>query len=161
KVEVRAYREHFETEDELVAAVADCEILVAIRERTRFTPSLFARLPKLKFISTQGMRNAAIDLDAAGARGVLVSGTGSPRTGTPQLAWGLILGFARHIPEERANMRAGGFWQTTIGMDIAGRTLGVLGLGVIGTKVSQVAKVFGMKVQAWSQNLTAEKCAAA
>lgn len=161
KVGVTFIQAHFETEDALVAAIADCEIVVAMRERTPFPRSIFARLPKLKLLVTTGPKNAAIDLAAAGERGVLVCGTGSFGSGTAELTWALILAFARQIPLEYANIRSAGPWQSTVGMDLHGKTLGVLGLGRLGSRVAVIGNAFGMRVTAWSQNLTDEKCAAA
>jgi phosphoglycerate dehydrogenase-like enzyme len=131
-----------------------------MRERTPFPRSLFARLPKLKLLVTTGMRNAAIDLAAAAEHGVTVCGTGSHGPETAELTWALILAFARHIPLEYGQLRSGGRWQSSVGMDLKGARLGVLGLGRLGSQVARIGKAFGMQVQAWSQNLTAEKRAA-
>ena len=161
RVEVRFLHDRLPDEDAVVAAVGDCEVLVAMRERTPFTRSLLERLPKLKLLVTTGPRNAAIDLKATRDLGIKVCGTGGFGPGTAELTWALILGFARSIHLENANMRRGVPWQTTVGMDIHGRTLGVLGLGKLGGQVAAIGRAFGMKVIAWSQNLTAEACAAA
>lgn len=160
KIDLRVYHDHFQSEDTVARGIADCEIVVAMRERTPFQRGLFARLPKLKLLVTTGMRNAAIDLAAAAEHGVTVCGTGSHGSETAELTWGLILAFARHIPLEYSQLRAGGRWQSSVGMDLKGARLGVLGLGRLGSQVSRIGKAFGMQVQAWSQNLTAEKCAA-
>jgi phosphoglycerate dehydrogenase-like enzyme len=159
KVEVRALREHYTGEDALAAHLADCEVVVIMRERTPFGASLLGKLPKLRLLITSGMRNQAIDLTAAAARGVVVCGTASLSTPPVELTWALILGLARHITTESASLRANGPWQQTIGLDLCGRTLGLLGLGKIGARVAQIGQAFGMKVQAWSQNLTPERAA--
>jgi phosphoglycerate dehydrogenase-like enzyme len=161
RVEVRVFNEHFEERDALVAAIGGCEIVVAMRERTPFDRSLFERLPKLKLLVTTGERNASIDLAAAAAQGVVVSATASHPSGTGELTWGLILALTRHIPDEYAHLRAGGRWQTSVGTDLAGRRLGIIGLGRIGSHVARVGKAFGMQVEAWSRSLGADKCAAA
>lgn len=161
RVELRIYNNHFETEDEVAAAIEDCHIALIMRERTQFRRSLFERLPNLKLLVTTGPRNAAIDLAAAAAHGIVVSGTGSFGGSTAELTWGLIIAFARSIPLEYGNFRARGPWQSTVGQNLFGRRLGVIGLGTLGQRVAQVGKAFGMQVQAWSQNLTRERCAAA
>ena len=148
-------------EDELVSLINDCEIVVLMRERTPFTRSLIARLPALKLIVTSGMRNAAIDLEAARERGVTVCGTASRAEPPAELTWALILALARHVTQEAAAFRANGPWQSTIGVDLHGRTLGVLGLGNIGSRVARVGAAFGMRVLAWSENLTPDRARAA
>lgn len=160
RVELRALDQHFAHQDELVAAIGDCEIVVIMRERTPFRAPLFARLPRLKLLITTGMRNASIDLAAAAAHGVVVCGTASASEPPAELTWALILGLARQIVPEHTALRAGGPWQSTVGMDLHGRRLGLLGLGKIGTRVARVGLAFGMDVVAWSQNLTAERAAA-
>jgi phosphoglycerate dehydrogenase-like enzyme len=151
-------REHLNTDDELVAALAGTEVVVAMRERTPFTRARLERLPDLRLLVTTGMVNAAIDLAAAHDLGVEVRGTGSLPTPTAELTWGLIIGLLRHIPAEDHAVRTGG-WQHTIGPDLAGHTLGVVGLGNLGERVARVGTAFGMRVIAWSQNLTAERAA--
>ncbi|MEV5122156.1 D-2-hydroxyacid dehydrogenase family protein [Streptomyces decoyicus] len=158
-VDVRTLRQPFRSEDEVVAAIGDCEIVVAMRERTPFPASLLARLPRLRLLITSGMRNAAIDLEAAARHGVTVCGTASNTEPPVELTWALILGLARNVITESAAMRAGGPWQSTVGADLHGRTLGLLGLGKIGTRVARIGQAFGMNVTAWSQNLTAERAA--
>jgi phosphoglycerate dehydrogenase-like enzyme len=150
---------HIADRDQLVAAIADFDIVVAMRERTAFDAALFAKLPKLKLLVTTGMRNAAIDLDAATAHGVTVCGTDGVASATAELTWGLIIGFSRFIPQEFANFRASGNWQFTVGFDLHGKTLRLLGLGRLGAQVARVGLAFGMRVIAWSQNLTRERCA--
>ncbi len=161
RAEVRFLHERLPDADAVVAAVGDCEVVVAMRERTPFPRTLLERLPKLKLLVTTGPRNAAIDLKATRDLGITVCGTGGFGPGTAELTWALILGFARHIPLENANMRRGVPWQTTVGMDLHGSTLGVLGLGKLGGQVAAIGRAFGMKVIAWSENLKPEACAAA
>ncbi|WP_375454255.1 D-2-hydroxyacid dehydrogenase family protein [uncultured Methylobacterium sp.] len=158
-VVLRPFRERFETQDALVAAIADCEIVVIMRERTPFPASLFARLPRLRLLVTSGMRNAAIDLAAAKAHGVTVCGTASASEPPVELTWALILALARRVVPEANALRAGG-WQSTVGADLAGRRLGLLGLGRIGARVARIGLAFGMEVSAWSANLTPERAAA-
>jgi phosphoglycerate dehydrogenase-like enzyme len=159
RVEVTSLREHIADEDALVDKLADADVVIMMRERTRFPASLFERLPKLGLLITSGMRNAAIELAAAGD--VVVCGTGSSSTPPAELTWGLILGLARQIPVENSNLRMNGPWQSTVGVDLNGRCLGIVGLGKIGTRVAQVGRAFGMRVTAWSPNLTDERAAAA
>ena len=159
-LDVRVLHRHA-GEDELVSLISDCEIVVLMRERTPFTRSLIARLPALKLIVTSGMRNAAIDLEAARERGVTVCGTASRAEPPAELTWALILALARHVTQEAAAFRANGPWQSTIGADLHGRTLGVLGLGNIGSRVARVGAAFGMRVLAWSENLTPDRARAA
>ncbi|MEU9500280.1 D-2-hydroxyacid dehydrogenase family protein [Streptomyces sp. NPDC048196] len=158
-VEVRTLREPFRSEDEVVAAIGDCEMVVAMRERTPFPASLLARLPRLRLLITSGMRNAAIDLAAAAGHGITVCGTASNTEPPVELTWALILGLARNVVAENTAMRAGGPWQSTLGADLHGRTLGLLGLGKIGGRVARIGLAFGMDVVAWSRNLTAERAA--
>ncbi|MCJ2106842.1 D-2-hydroxyacid dehydrogenase family protein [Methylobacterium sp. E-041] len=160
RVALRTFRAGFATQDALVEAIAECEIVVMMRERTPFPAALLARLPKLKLLVTSGMRNASIDLAAAKARGITVCGTASGSEPPVELTWALILGLARRVVPEANALRAGG-WQTSVGADLAGRRLGILGLGKIGTRVARIGQAFGMAVSAWSPNLTAERAAEA
>ena len=160
-VDVRTHGLPFRSEDEVVEAIGDCEIIVAMRERTPFPASLLARLPRLRLLITSGMRNASIDLSAAAQHGVTVCGTGSNTEPPVELTWALILGLARNVVAESTAMRAGGPWQSTLGTDLHGRRLGLLGLGKIGTRVARIGQAFGMDVVAWSRNLTAERAAEA
>jgi phosphoglycerate dehydrogenase-like enzyme len=159
-VEIAVERHPFVDEDSTVRALADSEIVAAMRERTAFPKSLVGRLPKLKLLITTGMRNASFDMAALKDRGVTVCGTGGPggNEDTAELAWGLILGAARRIAEDHQLMRLGG-WQTRIGHRVAGKTLGLVGLGRLGSAVARVGLAFHMKAIAWSQNLTAERAA--
>ncbi len=157
-VEVTVFREHL---TDVAEALRDFDIVVIMRERTPFPASLLARLPKLRLLITSGMRNASIDLAAAAERGVTVCGTKSRSEPPVELTWALILGLARQLVPETAAMRSGGRWQSTLGVDLAGATLGLVGLGKIGMRVAAVATAFGMNVVAWSQNLTAERASAA
>jgi phosphoglycerate dehydrogenase-like enzyme len=156
-VAVTVFNDHVEGEI-LVERLKPFDVLVVTRERTKLPRSLVAQLPNLKLVVTAGMRNLGIDLTACREHGVLVCGTGSGSSPTAELAWGLILALARHIPEEDRSLRAG-TWQTTIGTGLRGKTLGVLGLGRLGTQVARVGLAFDMKVIAWSQNLTVERAA--
>ncbi len=159
KVEWRVSSEPILDREALVYALADAEVIVAMRERTAFDGALFERLPKLKLLVTTGMRNAAIDLEAAADHDVTVCGTEGSVGATAELAFGLILSLMRHIPHEASLFRSGGKWQTTLGRELNGRQLGILGLGKLGAKLAKFGLAFGMKVSAWSQNLTPERCA--
>ncbi|WP_407552166.1 D-2-hydroxyacid dehydrogenase family protein [Streptomyces sp. Pv4-95] len=158
-VDVRTLRQPFRSEDEVVDAIGDCEIVVAMRERTPFPATLLDRLPRLRLLITSGMRNASIDLEAAARLGVTVCGTASNIEPPVELTWALLLGLARNVATESAAMRGNGPWQSTLGADLHGRRLGLLGLGRIGTRVARIGQAFGMDVAAWSQNLTAERAA--
>jgi phosphoglycerate dehydrogenase-like enzyme len=151
-----ALERHIDDADELVEALSGAEIVVAMRERTPFPAAILDRLPDLKLLITTGMANASIDVAAAGANGVAVCGTASVGPPTAELSWGLILSLLRSIPAEDAAMREGG-WQTTIGGDLDGATLGLVGLGRLGRRMARIGKAFGMEVLAWSQNLDPEE----
>ncbi|EFF92290.1 MULTISPECIES: D-2-hydroxyacid dehydrogenase family protein [Streptomyces] len=157
RVEVVTYDEHFTTEDALAAAIADADIVVTLRERVPFPASLLDRLPRLKLLIASGMRNSVIDYAAARANGVTVCGTESAGTPPVELTWALLLGLARGIVQENNALRAGGPWQSTVGADLHGRRLGVLGLGRIGSRMAKVGLAFGMEVTAWSHNLTKDR----
>jgi phosphoglycerate dehydrogenase-like enzyme len=152
--------QHIADPDELVEALAGAEIVVAMRERTQFPAETLDRLPDLKLLITTGMGNVAIDVGAAQRNGVVVCGTGMHGPATAELAWALILGLVRKIPAEDTAMRRGD-WQTTIGGDLAGATLGLVGLGRLGKRMVPVAKAFDMDVVAWSTNLDPEEARAA
>ncbi len=155
-----ALEQHLADPDALVEALSEAEIVVAMRERTAFPAAIFERLPELKLLITTGMANVAIDVAAAQRAGVVVCGTRMHPPGTAELSWGLILSLLRKIPSEDAAMRLGG-WQNTIGGDLAGATLGLLGFGRLGKRMAQVAQAFEMEVLAWSQNLDPEEARAA
>ena len=158
-LEIKVFNAHLGAADKVIAALQGFDIVCAMRERTAFPRAVIEKLPQLKLLITTGLRNASIDVAAAKERGVVVCGTpvvGSPTSG---IAVGLMLELNRRIGYEDARMKAGVPWQTTIGMDLEGLTLGVLGLGKLGTRTAKIAQAFGMKVIAWSQNLTPEKCA--
>lgn len=155
-VDVVAFTDHLADEDALVARLRDFDVVVAMRERTPFPRAVLARLPNLRLLVTTGRRNASIDVAAATEHGITVSGTASHASGPVELTWALILAVARHLPQEDASVRGGG-WQETVGTDLDGATLGVLGLGRLGAKVAQIGRAFGMDVVAWSQNLTDER----
>ena len=161
RVEVVAFAAHHADEDELAAALADFDIVVTLRERVAFPASLFARLPRLRLLVASGMRNSVIDYAAADAHGVTVCGTASSSTPPVELTWALLLGLARGIVAENTALREGGPWQSTVGADLDGRRLGILGLGKIGARVARIALAFGMEVTAWSPNLTEERAAEA
>ena len=156
QAEVTAYPDHLDEEDALVARLADAEVIVAMRERTPFQRSLIERLPNLKLLVTTGARNASIDVQAAADAGVTVCGTGGLAHPTAELTWALILAMLRRIPKEEQGI-LGGRWQVDLGEDAYGKTLGVLGLGRLGSRVAAVGQAFGMDVLAWSQNLTRER----
>ena len=142
----------------VIQALADFEIVCAMRERTPFPRAVIEALPKLRLLISTGARNASFDLQAAKERNVVVCGTPGAGNPTAAIAIGLMLELTRHIGFEHQRMTSGELWQSTIGVDLEGETLGVIGLGKLGTRVATIAKAFGMKVIAWSQNLNAEKC---
>jgi phosphoglycerate dehydrogenase-like enzyme len=156
--DVATFVDHVDEQDALVERLEEFEIVCAMRERTPFPRPLLERLPNLKLLITSGARNASIDLRAAADRGVIVCGTGSVGHATAELTWGLILSLYRHIPDEHQSLVEGG-WMTTVGNDLGGKTLGLIGLGRLGSRVAAVAKAFDMTVLAWSQNLTSERAA--
>ena len=158
RVDVTVFNQPFASPEAAAAALQDFEIICAMRERTPFPHAMFAALPKLKLLITSGMRNNSIDMEAAKDRQVVVCGTHWPRDPTAPLTMGLILELTRNIGRENARMHAGEYLQKHVGIEIEGKTLGVVGLGKLGAKVSGLAKAFGMNVIAWSPNLTAERC---
>ncbi|MET8785938.1 MULTISPECIES: D-2-hydroxyacid dehydrogenase family protein [unclassified Streptomyces] len=157
RVEVVSFAAHFADEDALAEALAEFDIVVTLRERVPFPGSLFARLPRLRLLVASGMRNSVIDHAAAQAHGVTVCGTASSSAPPVELTWALLLGLARGIVEESNTLRGGGPWQSTVGADLHGRRLGLLGLGKIGSRVAQIGLAFGMEVVAWSRHLTEER----
>ena len=154
--EVEFIDRHIVDDGDLVQVLSGAEVAVAMRERTAFTAGRLERLPDLRLLVTTGRVNASIDVEAARAQGIVVCGTESTTSATPELTWGLILSVLRSIPAEDAAVRGGG-WQSTVGGDLDGHRLGVVGLGRLGTKVARVGAAFGMDVVAWSQNLDAER----
>jgi phosphoglycerate dehydrogenase-like enzyme len=156
-VRVEFLTEHLEDEA-LVERIAGCEIVVAMRERTAFPARILERLPKLRLLVTTGMRNRAIDVRAATDAGIVVCGTHGLTWSTAELTWGLVIASVRNLFVETASMRAGG-WQRTIGMDLSGRTLGVVGLGHLGARVAGYGLAFDMRVVAWSPHLSVERAA--
>jgi phosphoglycerate dehydrogenase-like enzyme len=156
--EVVAFNRHLGSDDERADALRDFDVVMALRERMPLSRALIERLPQLRLIVTAGMRNAAIDIAAAQARGIVVCGTGGLPYPTAELTIGLMLALARDIPGQQQALREGR-WQTTAGRGLNGKTLGVLGLGTLGTRVARIARVLEMNVVAWSRNLTDEKAA--
>jgi len=158
RAEITVFNEPFASPEAAASALKDFEIICAMRERTPFPRSLFAALPKLKLLITSGMRNAAIDMEAAKDHQVVLCGTQWARDPTAPLTMGLILELTRNIGRENARMHAGEPLQKFVGIEIEGKTLGIVGLGKLGSKVAGMAKAFGMNVIAWSPNLTPERC---
>jgi phosphoglycerate dehydrogenase-like enzyme len=157
-VEVTVFRDHVDDDDALVARLRPFEVVLAMRERTPFGVARLERLPSLRLLVTTGMGNAAIDVAAAARLGITVCGTRGLPSPTAELTWALILALVRHVPAEDRALRTGG-WQHTIGTELAGRTLGVIGLGRLGTRVAAIGRAFEMDVVAWSQNLSADTAA--
>ena len=157
---VDVFSDHLADPAAVARRLADHEVVVAMRERTPFPRALLERLPRLKLLITTGMRNASIDVAAAIERGVTVCGTGGLPYPTAELTWALILAIFRRVPTEDRQTREGR-WQVSVGLGLNGKTLGVLGLGTLGSRVARVGRAFEMPVLAWSQNLTAEKAAEA
>ncbi len=157
KYEFKIFSEPFLDEADAIDQLADFEALLIMRERTKITENLISNLKKLKYIITSGMRNKAINLDAAKKRKIIVSGTDININPTAELTWALMLGIARNFKQEIDNMYQG-YWQTTVGFEIKGKILGLIGLGRVGSQVAKIAKVFGMEVMAWSENLSLDKC---
>ena len=152
------FHEHVSDISELASRLQGCDVVSAMRERTPFPRALLEQLPDLKLLVTTGARNASIDVQAATDLGILVCGTGGLGYPTAELTWGIILSMLRYIPEEQTALRAGR-WQSTVGVGVNGKVLGVLGLGRLGSQVATVGTAFGMEVIAWSQNLTPERAA--
>ena len=161
KVEV--FSDHLEDQGAVAERLREFEVVVAMRERTPFPRALLEQVPGLQLLVTTANQNAAIDVEAARELGVVVSGTGGTVSlgySTSELTWGLILALARQIPREDRAVREGG-WQVSMGQGLQGKTLGIIGLGNLGTKLASVGRAFGMEIAAWSQNLTAERAIAA
>ncbi|KAI5898440.1 uncharacterized protein SCHCODRAFT_02612110 [Schizophyllum commune H4-8] len=158
KVDITVYNDTLHDEDALVERLAKYEIICAMRERTKFNRSLIDRLPKLKLIATTGSRNRGIDTVYAAEKGIVVSGTNNKGASTVEHIWALILSAAREIPREHNSIRsANPQWQTTVPFGLYGKTLGLVGLGRLGSRVAEIARVFGMRVQAWSPHLTEDR----
>ncbi|MDB2514825.1 D-2-hydroxyacid dehydrogenase family protein [Candidatus Pelagibacter bacterium] len=157
KYEFKIFNEPFEDEANAIEELSDFEALLIMRERTPITKNLIDNLNNLKYIITSGSRNKAIDLIAAKKRRVIVCGTEIDFAGTTELTWGLILGLARNFKEEIDNMYQG-YWQSTIGLELKGKILGLVGLGRVGSQVAKIGKAFGMEVMAWSENLNLDTC---
>src|SRR5437763_4588320 len=158
RVDVTVFNQPFATAEAAAGALRDFEIICAMRERTPFPRAMFAALPNLKLLITSGMRNAAIDMEAAKQHNVVLCGTQWGRDPTAPLTMGIILELTRNIGRENARMHAGERLQKFVGLEIEGRTLGVVGLGKLGSKVAKLAQAFGMNVIAWSPNLTPARC---
>ena len=157
KYEIKIFSEPFVDEADVIEQLSDFEALLVMRERTPITKNIIKNLTKLKFIITSGLRNKSIDLEAAQKRKIIVCGTESNTNPTPELTWALILGLARNFKEEIDNMYQG-YWQTTVGVELKGKILGLIGLGKVGSQVAKIGKAFGMEVMAWSENLNLDTC---
>ena len=157
KYEFKIFSEPFLDEAEAIEQLADFEALLIMRERTPVTKNLIDNLNDLKFIITTGMRNKSINLEATKKRKIIVCGTDINTNPTPELTWALILGLARNFKEEIDNMYQG-YWQTTVGIELKGKILGLIGLGKVGKQVAKIGKAFGMQVMAWSENLNLDDC---
>ena len=157
KYEFKIFSEPFLEEADAIEQLAEFEALMIMRERTPISKNLIDNLDNLKFIITSGLRNKSIDLDAAKKRKIIVCGTESNTNPTPELTWALILGLVRNFKEEIDNMYQG-YWQTTVGVELKGKILGLIGLGKTGSQVAKIGKAFGMQVMAWSENLNLDTC---
>ena len=157
-IDIKVFNEHLGSADQVIAALKDFAIVCAMRERTAFPRAVIDALPELKLLITTGMRNASIDLEAAKDKGIVVCGTLAVGNATAAIATGLMLELARHIGYENMRLKSGAFWQSTIGLDLEGLTLALLGLGKLGSRMAEIGRAFKMHVIAWSQNLTPEKC---
>jgi phosphoglycerate dehydrogenase-like enzyme len=160
RAEITVFQDHLADSDSLVERLLPFDVICVMRERTPLTAEILSQLPNLKLICSNAAQNASIDVEAALRQGVLISATGGGSNGAPELTWALILASARHLSAELGSVRSGG-WQTGVGNDLQGSTLGLLGLGRVGSSVAAVGRAFGMKVIAWSQNLTASAAEAA
>ena len=157
KYEFKIFSKPFQDEADAIEQLSDFEALLIMRERTPITKNLIDNLNNLKFIITTGMRNQSIDLEAANKRKIIVCGTDINTNPTPELTWALVLGLARNFKEEFDNMYQG-YWQTTVGIELKGKILGLIGLGKVGKQVAKIGKAFGMQVMAWSENLNLDDC---
>jgi phosphoglycerate dehydrogenase-like enzyme len=154
---INVFTEPFVDEKETIEQLKDFEALLIMRERTHITKNIISALKNLKYIVTSGMRNNSIDLEEAKKRKIIVSGTEINKNPTSELTWALILGLARNLKTESENMYQG-YWQTTLGFELKGKILGLIGLGNIGSEVARIGKAFGMQVMAWSENLNLNNC---
>ena len=157
KYEFKIFSKPFSDEEDALEQLNDFEALLIMRERTPITKNIIENLNKLKFIITSGLRNKAIDLEAAKNKKIIVCGTEMNTNPTPELTWSLLLGLARNLKEEIDNMYQG-YWQTTVGVELKGKILGLIGLGKVGSQVAKIGKAFGMEIMAWSENLDLDKC---
>jgi len=157
KFDIKIFSVPFKNEEEAIEQLIDFEALLIMRERTKITANLINNLKKLKYIATSGMRNKAIDFEAAKKKKIIVTGTEININPTCELTWALILGLARNIKPEIDNMFQG-YWQSTIGVELKGKILGLIGLGRVGSQVAKIGKAFGMEVMSWSENLSLDQC---
>ena len=157
KYEFKIFSEPFLDEADAIDQLSDFEALLVMRERTPLTKNLIDNLTKLKFIITSGLRNKSIDLETAKKRKIIICGTEMNTNPTPELTWSLILGLARNLKTEIDNMYQG-YWQTTVGVELKGKILGLIGLGKVGSQVAKIGKAFGMQIMAWSENLNLDTC---
>ena len=157
RYEINVFTEPFVDEKEIIEKLKDFEALLIMRERTHITKNIIGALKNLKYIVTSGMRNKSIDLVEAKKRKIIISGTEINKNPTSELTWALILGLARNLKTESENMYQG-YWQTTLGFELKGKILGLIGLGNIGSEVARIGKAFGMQVMAWSENLNLNNC---
>jgi phosphoglycerate dehydrogenase-like enzyme len=160
-LDIKVFDKHLGDTAQAAAALQGFPLICAMRERTPFPAAMFDKLPELKLLTTTGMVNRGIDLDAAKAHNVMVCGTPSFGNPTAGITWGLILELTRSIGRENARLKSGEVWQSVVGTDVEGLTLGIIGLGKLGTRVGEIAKAFRMKVAVWSQNITPERASKA
>ena len=157
KYEFKIFSEPFLDEADAIDQLSDFEALLVMRERTPLTKNLIDNLTRLKFIITSGLRNKSIDLETAKKKKIIICGTEMNTNPTPELTWSLILGLARNLKTEIDNMYQG-YWQTTVGVELKGKILGLIGLGKVGSQVAKIGKAFGMQIMAWSENLNLDTC---
>ena len=157
KYEIKIFSESFKDETDVIDQLSEFEALLIMRERTPITKNIIENLNRLKFIVTSGLRNKSIDLEAAKKKKIIICGTEMNNSPTPELTWGLILALARNFKQEIDNMYQG-YWQTTVGVELKGKILGLIGLGKVGSQVAKIGKAFGMQVMAWSENLNLDRC---
>ena len=157
KYEFKIFNKPFDDEADALDQLSDFEALLIMRERTPITKNIIENLTKLKFIITSGLKNKSIDLETAKKKKIIVCGSEMNTNPTPELTWGLIIGLARNFKEEIDNMYQG-YWQTTVGVELKGKILGLIGLGKVGSQVAKIGKAFGMEVMAWSENLNLDTC---